>query len=311
MRRKTGIFLCLIIGLISFTLLPVACTPQSSPSKKDFPIDVIKSQPGVARKSTGKPVYYRDKAVVLLYHDIDKRECGTAISPQRFASHMRMLAENGFVVVSLTDIVAFVEEGKPLPNNAVAITLDDGCASNYQTVFPVLQARKWPFAVFVTVSQMGQTRPNGLRRLSWPELINMSQSGVLIGSHTYDGHEKWLDQQGNTAYWLTDRLENESPQSYQARVLNDLRISRQKLELELSRPVKHFAHPFGAYNQHTVNLARQAGYTYIWTTHPTPIRRDSALTSLGRVSVGIKGTSAEQLKAAILKAAESNEQQRR
>jgi len=309
MQRKSGLHLYLMISIVIFILLPIACITPSTVLNKDNSFHrAEKSWRGINRPGAGKPVYYRDEAVVLLYHDIDKHECGTAITAQRFASHMRMLAENGFAVVSLADIMAFVEEGKPLPSNAVAITLDDGCASNYQMVFPALQARKWPFAVFVTVSQMGQTRPNGLRRLSWPELINMSHAGVLIGSHTYDGHEKWQNQQGGTAYWLTDRLENESLQSYQARVLNDLRISRQKLELELGRPVKHFAHPFGAYNQRTVNLARQAGYKYIWTTHPTPIRRDSTLTSLGRVSVGIKGTSAEQLKAAILKAAGRNEQ---
>ncbi len=303
MKKNKPIKLLLLICIILVSIFPSACSPQASLLKKKITPQATKFSGAARDDKSNQHVYYRDAAIVLIYHDVDIQECGTAISPQRFARHMTMLDQNGFSVVSLADVTAFVEHGATLPPNAVAITLDDACASNYEVVLPALQARHWPMAIFATVSQIGQTRPNGLRRLNWLELKKMSQAGVLVGSHTYDGHKTWTNQQGRKAYWLTECMANESRQQYRARVLNDLIHSREKLEQTLGQPVVHFAHPFGAYNATTVKLAQQAGYRYIWTTHPVPVRRNSSLSSLGRVSVGIKGTSAEQLKATILKAA--------
>lgn len=301
MRRKSVPGLLLIILLVTLSLIQLAPLKkgafQRNSEVEHFPNN---------KRNTGKTVYYRDKAVVLLYHDVDKQERGTAISPQRFASHLRMLEENGFSIVSLADIMAFKNEGKSLPVNAVAITLDDACASNYQLVFPSLQARHWPFAVFVTINEIGKTRPNGLGRLNWPAIIKMSRSGVLVGSHTYNGHIMWKDKQGHKAYWLTDPLEMETNQQLKQRVLADLISSRHKLEQELGKSVVDFAPPFGAYNTMTVQLAQQAGYKYIWTTRPIPIRRSSSLTSLGRLSVGIKGMEPAQLKRRILEVANSS-----
>lgn len=293
--------------IIIVSLLPLACTPWQSPAKKEYPRSAANRSLSPQIKGTAKTVYYHEKAVVLLYHDIDGRECGTAIRRQQFDSHLRMLKESDFNIISLEDIVAFIEQGKSLPANAVAITLDDGCVSNYAEVWPALRSRHWPFSVFVTTSEMGKIRFNGLRRLNWTELKKMSAAGVLVGSHTHNGHKTWKTKDGSQAYWLTNHFENESDQQYQTRVLADLRKSRIKLEQQLGKPVLYFAPPYGACNALLEKLALKAGYKYIWTTKRSSIQRSSSLTSLGRVSVGIKGTSAAQVKAAILTAAKSAE----
>lgn len=297
-RMSSWLLLTVVIALSLLAYAGAGLTPLKKPAPR------LTKPKQVQVKS--RHIYYRNKAVVLIYHDVDNQECGTAISPERFASHMKMLADNGFAVISLNDVVAFAEKGQAIPANAVAITLDDGCVSNYQVVYPALQARKWPMTIFVTVSEIGGIRSNGLRRLNWAELVKMRQAGVLVGSHTYAGHTQWINK-NKRAYWLTDRLENESQQHYQARVLKDLTYSRQKLEEHLQSPVTHFAFPFGAHSGTAVQLAQEAGYKYIWTTERRPVLRHSSLTSLGRVSVGIKGTTAEQLKTVILNTANRND----
>lgn len=297
-----------MIVIIIISLLPLACTSRQSPAKKEYPWPATDQYPAPKTKgATGKTIYYQNQAVVLLYHDIDGRECGTAIRRQRFFSHLRMLEESGFAIISLEDIVAFIEQGKSLPANAVAITLDDGCVSNYAEVWPALQSRHWPFSVFVTTSEMGKIRTNGLRRVNWAELKKMSAAGVLVGSHSDNGHKTRKTMDGSQTYWLTDHFANESSQQYQARVLADLSKSHDQLEQQLGKPVLHFAPPYGASNSSLEKLALQAGYKYIWTTKRLSIQRSSSPTSLGRVSVGIKGTSAAQVKATILKVAKNAE----
>lgn len=301
MKRTRLVLLCIMLVLGSALLVM-----QIFPSKDAILPFSFNHRQSISQ-SAKHPVYYQNQAVVLLYHDISEPECGTSISPERFAGHLRMLEREGFAIVSLEDIKSFLRAGNPLPANAVAITLDDACVSNYKTVFPALQSRNWPFAVFVTVSEVGKTRPNGLdRRLTWQEAKEMASAGVVVGSHTYNGHKKWKNQQGQ-AYWLTNQQSYESGQAYQQRVLTDLKQSRARLQQETNQEVLDFAPPFGAYNATAINLARQAGYQYIWTTHPAAVRRSSSPNALGRVSVGIKGTNPQQLKTRILQVAGSSE----
>ena len=150
------------------------------------------------------------------------------------------------------------------------------------------------------LSDLGQVRPNGLKRLSWPQLKELSQKGVLVGSHTYQGHSSWMDKKGNTKYWLTNLLPGESLAEYELRVTQDLLRSRKLLEKKLGRPLEHFAPPFGAIDPLSTRLAQQAGFNYVWSTDHLPVERHSPPEHLGRVSVGQQGVSPEQLKERIL-----------
>ncbi len=252
---------------------------------------------------TPEPVYYQNKAVVLLYHDIAVNECGTALSPLRFISHLNMLEYEGFHPVSLERIVNYCRGKGNLPSNAIAITFDDGCASNEEIAFKALQERKWPMAVFVTVAQIGQTPAGSPSRLSWGQLRSMQSRGVLVGSHTYNGHSFWLDNRQQKHYWLRSRLGQETQAAYEERVRTDLVRSRIVLEEELKCPVKHFAAPFGATSKEANRLAAESGFYYLWTTKAKPIDRNSDLQELGRVSVGRQGMTSQMLKQIILQVA--------
>lgn len=266
--------------------------------------DVISQFESVFNKSALKPapVYYQNKAIVLIYHNFAQRECGTAITPARFAKHMNMLDQEGFNVVSLDDVVMFVQGKKPLPPNAIAITMDDGYESNYTVAYPLLKKKHWPAAVFVRVSDMGPDRSAGLgnKWLDWPDIKELSQGNVMIGSHSYSGHQFINGTYPKGQAWLASRLANEDQKAYEQRIYADLALSKDILQKKLGTKVEHFAHPFGIYNEAVLDMAKKSDYKYIWTTKREPITRNSSLYSLGRVSVGIGGTTPEQLKNIII-----------
>lgn len=247
-------------------------------------------------------IYYRDRAVVLIYHNFSERECGTAISPNRFAQHLDMLEHEGFNVVSLDDVVMFVQNKKVLPPNAVAITMDDGYESNYTVAYPLLQKKHWPAAVFVVVAKMGFNKSAGMgnKWLDWPNIKDLSQNDVMIGSHSYNGHRFITGKYPKGEAWFTTKLAGEDQTAYEKRIYDNLLLSRNILQQKLHTPMEHFAHPFGFYNHSVVEMAKKTGYKYLWTTKKEPVTANSSLDSLGRVSVGIGGTSPEDLKRIIL-----------
>lgn len=247
-----------------------------------------------------KQIYYKNKAVVLLYHDIGTKENGVTITKTRFVNHMKMLEQEGFNVVSLDDIVAFIKENQELPCNAVAITFDDGCESNYTVAHQILTAKGWPYTVFITTSDIGKMRPTGSFRLSARQLAKMSANGVIIGGHTNNGHYYIADGSGQRRPWLTGRFREESVNRYQNRIFQDLYQSKQILDKITGKPTWHFAPPYGIYNVSVAKQAQRAGFKFVWSTRRIPVKANSSLTGLGRVSVGRAGTSAESLKSTIL-----------
>ena len=103
---------------------------------------------------------------ILLYHDCAPEEtaytagleCTTR--PSRFKEHLDYLRRH-YAVVDLETIVS----GRA-PDNAVAITFDDGYASVYQNAFPLLKEDRLPATIYLISSAVGN------RMLVWVNELN-------------------------------------------------------------------------------------------------------------------------------------------
>lgn len=169
---------------------------------------------------------------VLMYHSVsetDERSVSPyyrlTISPARFRDHMRLLAEEGYAVCSLTDAFRGMDEG-PLARRRVVITFDDGYLDFLVGAWPALAEFSFTATVFLPTAFIGDRRRSfkGRECLTWAEVRDLSRLGVSFGSHSISHpvlHE--LD-------W---------PQ-----VSRELRLSREEIEREIGRSVNSFAYPF-------------------------------------------------------------------
>jgi peptidoglycan/xylan/chitin deacetylase (PgdA/CDA1 family) len=96
---------------------------------------------------------------------------------------------------------------------------------------------------------MQPTNGCGDAYLSWDQVRALDRSGLItIGGHTVD-HAN---------------LAGLSDHDQAAEILD----SKVGIEQQLGHPIRHFAYPYGAYNDTSINLVRQAGYVTAVTTLP-------------------------------------------
>ncbi len=113
----------------------------------------------------GRGIWARSLTVVN-YHRIDDpyREGfdsfkpNVSATPQEFDHQMEYLAK-WFNVVSLKDIIAWLDGDRDLPPYAALITFDDGYLDNYTSAFPVLRKYDLPALIFLTTGHIGTDAP--------------------------------------------------------------------------------------------------------------------------------------------------------
>lgn len=188
-------------------------------------------------------------AVALIYHHVDtKTPSATSVSPALFTEHLDHLAEGGYTVRGLEDVAQALKTGADLPDRTVVFTFDDGYRSVYETAFPLLQARGWPFTVFVCPSDIdGRRGPLA----TWDQLREMAAAGATIANHGWDhGH-------------LHRRLEGETDEAWAARVKTELLRAQARLEEEIGRAPDLFAYTYGEYDADLQEIVRGLGWTAV------------------------------------------------
>jgi len=208
-----------------------------------------------------------DQAVILQYHHVSTQTPPvTSLSETSFRLHMDYLAENGFTILPLEDVVSRLQQHEPLPDKAAVITFDDGYTSVYDTVFPILQKRHWPFTIFVTSGLVGS---NNQLYATWDQLREMGEYGATLANHTVS-HP-----------YLLDRPDMENESAWLAGVRQEIEDAERQIAEETGQSHKLLAYPYGEYNQEIQTMVRNLGYVGIGQ-HSGPINATSDFTALPR-----------------------------
>src|SRR5215831_2866095 len=101
--------------------------------------------------------------VSIAFHDVDdstEKLTTDAIRSATLLQFFDWLKATGWTVVSLDDIEAANLGKRRLPDQAILITFDDGYASLYKRVFPLLKIYRFPVVAALVGSWM-EERPDG------------------------------------------------------------------------------------------------------------------------------------------------------
>ena len=201
---------------------------------------------------------YADKVMVLAYHGIGSGADGDgggderfAISPARFGEHLATLRAAGMHTVTAADLARAFGAGKPLPDNAVMITFDDGRADAMMWADPLLKEAGMKATMFVISSAAADP---GIYYAGWDRLRAAARSERWdIQAHTHAAHRE-QDVPGRVDLpALTSLASGESLEDYRRRVADDLEENSAAIFAHVGRRPVALAYPFGAYGADRTN----------------------------------------------------------
>ncbi|MGD0152479.1 MAG: PAS domain S-box protein [Thermacetogeniaceae bacterium] len=276
-------------------------SPVSAPSN----VSKI-SLAGLQQQRLQIPSTYKNKVAVLMYHDVNPNSHQDInVTPDRLDADLTLLQQEGFHIISIAQMAAFMEHRATVPEKAIALTFDDGYQGVYQYAFPVLKKHNAPAAVFIIGYDTG--RVTGY--LTWPEVRQLEESGlVTIGGHTYNQHQPEQTARPNfvkpaTVARIVDLKtgHEETDQEYEDRMLADSQLFQDTLKSELGHTTPYFAYPYGAYNATMLKILRNTGFEYMFTVFQGVNGEHEDTTRLYRINVGATWISTKNIPSIILK----------
>ena len=182
-------------------------------------------------------------AVIFAYARFGDDQYGPGnITLDQFDAHLAELADGGHTVLPLPVLLEKLRDGAPLPDHAVALTIDDAHRSVYAEAFPRLKAAGVPFTLFVAPDPID----NGAEsHMTWAQLREVVRSGVTIGVLPAAGLSM--------------------PQRTVQQNASDLARAVQRVEEELGVKPALLAYPFGSYGAAIRELAQRQGFAAAFT----------------------------------------------
>ena len=236
MRRRALVIAALLSSAVAFsqTMQPLgAATGHRPPAPRD----------GEGRNPAIVPI--------LIYHSIRPyRPTDTAgvrkyvATPQTLESELAFLKQNGYTSVSVGDLDRHVTAGAPLPPRPVIITFDDDWETQYTYALPLLKKYGFTATFYVWVVVVGMKN-----HMTWDQVRELDAAGMEIGCHTM------------THPYLT-RIKDDTA------LRREILGAKQRIEQHIGKPVTSFAYPFGQYNEHVVEMVKEAGFTSARSTWP-------------------------------------------
>jgi peptidoglycan/xylan/chitin deacetylase (PgdA/CDA1 family) len=184
--------------------------------------------------------------------------------------HLDYLAEAGFDVVPLGSLIATLREGQPLPDKTAAITFDDGYISIYETAWPMLKERDWPFTVFVNTEPHDQNRP---LFMNWDQLRELQAAGATIANH------------GTTHPHLLRRQPGHDEAQWKSWVTKEITDAQKRIAEEIGEAPMLFAYPYGEFDNAVLEIVGDLAYAG-FGQHSGPLAAFSDLRALPRFPFG-------------------------
>lgn len=219
--------------------------------------------------------------VALSYHDVkdsvarDASAGQTAVSTANLARQFDWLRQQGYHVIAIDDLLAARDGKKPLPTKAVLLSFDDGYASFYTKVFPLLKQYHYPAMVAVVGRWMEERKasaddgeaPPKEALLNWEQIKEMSHSGLVeVASHSYNLHhgipgnpQGNLQPAGVTRIYDPASKTYESDAAYARRIRQELKAASDSITRRIGKKPRVMAWPYGEANQPLIQAAQAVG----------------------------------------------------
>jgi len=200
---------------------------------------------------------------IIMYHGLLKDHSYQNkyfIHPDYFENDLKYIEKNGYTTIFISDLIAYVENGVPLPEKPIMLTFDDGYYNNYLYGFPLLEEYKAK-AVISLIGKYTDDYTNVsdvspyYSHITWEDARIMQNSGLVeFQNHSYNLH---LNDNGRVG---AAQAIDESYDKYSNFLKSDIELLQQEFFVWLSQRPLCFTYPFGSYTDNTDSVLKELGF---------------------------------------------------
>lgn len=206
-----------------------------------------------------------DSGVVIMYHRFGEDSYPTtSVSIEQLDEHIRELQSGSYAVMPLTEMIDALRAGTPLPDRAVAITIDDAYRSVYDVAWPKFRDAGLPLTVFVSTAAVDNEAPGFI---TWDHLREMHQGGAAIEAHTVS-HLHMADAD-------------------LAEIRAEIVESTLRIASEIGTKPTFFAYPYGEASDAVKAAVSEAGYTVAFGQQSGPLYPQADMLYLPRFPINM------------------------
>lgn len=207
---------------------------------------------------------------VLMYHHILDRQsrlCDYIVSRAEFEADLKYIRDEGYTTILPQELVAYYEEGTPLPQKPILLTFDDGFESVLVYALPLLKQYHMKAVVSIVGAYTDQFTECvdcnvNYAYLNWSEVAELKNSGCFaLGNHTYDLHSL------NRMRPAAKRMNGESIDEYRSVLQNDIGKLQEEMTEHIGITPTLFAYPYGFVSEESKDILRDMGFQVLLTCY--------------------------------------------
>jgi len=183
-------------------------------------------------------------ALPILQNKGDKIRISLNITPYTLDQQIQTLVHAGYTCMTNAELDDVLDGIKPLPQNPILLTFDDGYRDFATDAYPILKKYQVKATAYIVPGFLD--RPNYMLRSQLEEIA--TDGLVELANHTID-HLGLARQSLKT---VTDEV-------FRSKVM---------LEEEIHKPVVDFAYPYGSFDDQAIQVVKDAGFRSAVSTLP-------------------------------------------
>jgi peptidoglycan/xylan/chitin deacetylase (PgdA/CDA1 family) len=220
-------------------------------------------------------MFFRDKAVIVLFHRVDDRYSGDPItcSTTEFCDFCNFF-QRYFTVVPFQTLITKLERKEDISTH-LAVTFDDGYRDNRRAANELLR-RAMPACFFIATEFIGSDRvpwwdaEAGIASewMSWDEVRSLRDDGFELGAHTKNHVDLGV--------------------VFGEEALEEITGSARRLAAETGIRINHFSYPYGRPHQITEenrDIVRDAGFVCCPSAYGGTVRKGNDPFSVCRTAI--------------------------
>lgn len=201
---------------------------------------------------------------IVMYHQIAKspsRAGAYCVTLGELENDLKYIKECGYTTITVSELIDHVENGAPLPEKPIMVTIDDGFETVYKYLLPLLQELDMKAVASVVGAFTDLYTESGDHSLSyshmnWEEVSELANGNTIeIQNHSYNLH-KVNDHGRNGA----KKVNGESEQEYAEFLSADVGKMQEELQEHTGKKAIAFAYPFGSYSEESPEVLKNMGF---------------------------------------------------